>query len=139
MFADYFQIKLGETVVKGRRLSIKETRQLLDDFDTDKLTIEAALKVIKDRCTLANGGKFDPEEISPVEALKNTTLPVIFFHGESDDFVPCQMSRINYEACASRKKLVIIPGAGHGLSFPADQERYVAELREFFGPEASAD
>ena len=55
MFADYFQIKLGETVVKGRRLSIKETRQLLDDFDTDKLTIEAAL---------ANGGKFDPEELS---------------------------------------------------------------------------
>jgi hypothetical protein len=43
MFADFFQIKLGETVVKGRRLSIKETRQLLDDFDTDKLTIEAAL------------------------------------------------------------------------------------------------
>lgn len=64
MFADYFQIKLGETVVKGRRLSIKETRQLLDDFDTDKLTIEAALKVIKDRCTLADGSEFDPEELS---------------------------------------------------------------------------
>lgn len=64
MFADYFQIKLGETVVKGRRLSIKETRQLLDDFDTEKLTIEAALKVIKDRCTLENGQPFDPEELS---------------------------------------------------------------------------
>lgn len=64
MFADYFQIKLGETVVKGSRLSIKETRQLLTDFDLGKLTIEDSLKVINDRCTLANGEKFDPEELS---------------------------------------------------------------------------
>lgn len=82
-------------------------------------------------------GRFDPEEASPVEALKQAKVPVIFFHGEKDSLVPCSMSRTCYEACASRKKLVIIPGAEHGLSYPADPEGYISALKEFFGPEAS--
>ncbi len=84
-------------------------------------------------------GGFDLEEYSPMEAVKQCRVPVIFFHGESDDFVPCEMSHINYEACASRKMLVTIPGAGHGLSYPVAPERYLESLREFFGPEASAE
>ena len=82
-------------------------------------------------------GKFDLEEVSPVESLKNCTIPVIFFHGESDDFVPCRMSRINYDACASRKKLVTIPGAGHGLSYPVAPEAYLQALEEFFDNSAA--
>ena len=83
-------------------------------------------------------GGFDPEEYSPLEAVKSCRVPVIFFHGESDGYVPCDMSRVNFEACSSRKRLVTIPGAAHGLSYPADPERYLQELRDFFGPEASA-
>lgn len=82
-------------------------------------------------------GCFDLDETSPVEAMRRCTLPVIFFHGEADDFVPCDMSRENYEACTSRKKLVTIPGAGHGLSYAVEPERYLTELHDFFGPENS--
>ena len=64
-------------------------------------------------------------------------MPVIFYHGESDGFVPCYMSRELYDACVSRKRLVTIPSAGHGLAFPVDQEKYLAELLDFFGPEGS--
>jgi fermentation-respiration switch protein FrsA (DUF1100 family) len=79
-------------------------------------------------------GGFDPEERSPIESMKNTKLPVIFFHGDADDFVPCYMSEENFAACASEKKrLVITHGAGHGLCFPVDTESYLRELREFFG------
>jgi len=60
-----------------------------------------------------------------------------FLPWEDDDFVPCSMSRANFEACAARKKLVTIPGAGHGLSYAVQPQRYVQELRDFFGPEAS--
>ena len=84
-------------------------------------------------------GHFDPEELSSIEMVKKCSLPVIFYHGETDDFVPCRMSRELYEACLSRKKLVTIPGAGHGLSYPVAPEFYVKELREFFGKEASYD
>ena len=38
-------------------------------------------------------GHFDLEEYSPLEAMKTCKLPVIFLHGEADDFVPCDMSR----------------------------------------------
>lgn len=82
-------------------------------------------------------GHFDLEETSALEAMKKCTVPVIFFHGENDDFVPCQMSRMNYDACQSRKLLVTVPGAGHGLSYPVDPQGYLDSLRTFFGKEAS--
>ncbi len=78
-------------------------------------------------------GGFDIEKSRPIDAVRNCRVPVIFFHGEADDFVPCHMSRDNFEACASRKMLVTIPGAGHGLSYPADKERYLKALSDFFG------
>ena len=79
-------------------------------------------------------GHFDLEETPAVEAVTRCTVPVIFFHGESDDFVPCQMSVRNYEACSAQKKhLVTVPGAGHGLSYPVSPKRYLQEMREFFG------
>ncbi len=77
-------------------------------------------------------GHFDLEELSPVESLKNCKIPVLFFHGEGDDYVPCYMSQINYDVCPSRKKLVFIPGAGHGLSFPVAPDLYVKEMDDFF-------
>ncbi len=77
-------------------------------------------------------GHFDLEELTAVESLKNCKIPVLFFHGEADDYVPSYMSRRNYDSCSSRKKLVLIPGAGHGLSFPVDPERYVQEMADFF-------
>ena len=80
---------------------------------------------------------FDLEETSPLKAMKNCTLPVIFFHGEDDDFVPCHMSRDVFDACKSRKRLVTIPGAGHGLAYAVDPERYLSELADFFGPKGS--
>lgn len=77
-------------------------------------------------------GHFDLEETSPVEMMRRCTVPVIFFHGENDDYVPCYMSKINFDACPARKKLVTIPGAGHGLSYPVDPKTYLRELQEFF-------
>ena len=82
-------------------------------------------------------GHFDLEETSALEAMESCTVPVIFFHGENDDFVPCQMSRDVYAACHSRKLLVTVPGAGHGLSYPVAPAEYLDALRNFFGPEGS--
>lgn len=82
-------------------------------------------------------GHFDLEAHSAVEAVKHATVPVIFFHGDGDDYVPCEMSRINYDACTAKKKLVIVPRAGHGLSYPVAPDTYLNALREFFGEEAS--
>ena len=82
-------------------------------------------------------GHFDPEETSPLEAMGRCKKPVIFFHGEADDFVPCFMSREVYEACPTKKHIFVVPGADHGLSYAVAPEEYLRQLREFFGPEAS--
>ena len=80
-------------------------------------------------------GGFDLEAGSALESVKHATVPIIFYHGDADDFVPCYMSKENYDACASRKALVIIPNAGHGLSYPVDKQVYLQTLDDFFGPE----
>ena len=82
-------------------------------------------------------GHFNPEETSPVAALKKAKVPVIFYHGDADDLVPCYMSNLCYDACASRKQLVVIPGAGHGLSYAVEPEKYLQTLGDFFGKDAS--
>ena len=77
-------------------------------------------------------GHFDLEEYSPLEAMKTCKVPVIFFHGENDDYVPCYMSREVYDACTTPKKLVTIPGAGHGLVYLVDNQKYFQSVVEFF-------
>ncbi len=78
-------------------------------------------------------GHFDLEELTAVESVRNCKIPVLFFHGEEDDYVPSFMSRINYDACGcENKRLIIVPGAGHGLSFPLDQDGYIAQMKQFF-------
>lgn len=75
-------------------------------------------------------GKIDIEEASPIEAMKICKIPVIFVHGETDNYVPCDMSRENYEACVAPKKLITVPGAGHGLCYMVDREGYLRDVRE---------
>jgi len=79
-------------------------------------------------------GKFDPEETSPIESVKHSRLPILFFHGDADDFVPHEMSLQNYEACTTKKRMVSVPNAAHGLCFPIDEEAYLREMRDFFDP-----
>lgn len=79
---------------------------------------------------------FDLEADSPIEAAARCKVPVIFYHGDKDAFVPWDMSRRNFEACSARKAFITIPGAGHGLAYGVEPERYLQTLREFF-PEES--
>ena len=77
-------------------------------------------------------GHFDVDETSPIEAVKNCKVPIIFYHGDSDDFVPCAMSKAVYDACPAPKRLVVTSGAGHGLCYLIDPETYLTELAGFF-------
>lgn len=76
-------------------------------------------------------GGFDVESASAKEALKHCKVPVLLIHGEADDFVPCEMSKANYEACGSEKELFLVPGAGHGMSYMTDTEGYVERFKGF--------
>ena len=65
-------------------------------------------------------------------AARNTDIPCLFIHGGDDDFVPVRMSIENFYACQAPKELLIVPGAGHGLSYLVDPVRYRERVLAFF-------
>ncbi len=77
-------------------------------------------------------GGFKIKEFDTTAVLSSgASVPYLFIHGDSDDFVPVICSERNFDACQSEKQLVIIQGAGHGKSFIYDEEKYMSELEEF--------
>lgn len=80
-------------------------------------------------------GGFNIDELSPVEAVKNSRVPIVFIHGDTDAFVPYEMSVENYNACSSKKRLVTVKNAGHGLAYAVDPELYLREITDFFEEE----
>lgn len=82
------------------------------------------------------GGKlfsgFDLASATVTDALAHCDIPVLLIHGGDDRFVPCDMGRENYAHCASpNKHLLIVPGAGHGLSYMLDKKAYLNALESF--------
>lgn len=76
-------------------------------------------------------GHFDLKESSAVQAVANTNIPILLLHGEDDRFVPCDMSREIFAACAGDKNLITFPNAGHGLSYIVDTETYSEAVSRF--------
>ena len=76
-------------------------------------------------------GHFDLKESSAVQAVGNTTIPVLLLHGEDDRFVPCDMSWNIFDACTGGKTRITFPSAGHGLSYIVDTERYSEAVSQF--------
>lgn len=72
------------------------------------------------------------EEYSTLDAMRACTVPVLFVHGTEDKFVPIEMTYENYKACSAPKRLVVVPGAEHGMSYFTDPKRYESALREFW-------
>lgn len=73
-----------------------------------------------------------PAKNSALVALAGCRVPVLFVHGTADRFVPVEMTYENYLACAAPKRLLIVPGAGHGRSYLVDREGYEAAVRAFW-------
>ena len=76
-------------------------------------------------------GGFGLDDATATDALKNAKVPVLFIHGEEDDFVPYNMGAGNFESCSSEKYMLSVPEAGHGLSFFYDKEGYIKTVKEF--------
>lgn len=72
------------------------------------------------------------KEYSVPEAMKHCTVPVLFIHGKADTFVPYEMTVRNYEVCRAWKKLLLVEGADHCMSFLKDREAYKEALKELF-------
>ena len=72
------------------------------------------------------------DSYSTVEALSNCEIPVLFIHGTDDNFVPIEMTYENYKACVSEKRLFVVPGAEHGMSYLVDKNGYETAVKQFW-------
>ncbi len=76
--------------------------------------------------------RMSSEEYSATDALKRTKIPVLFVHGTDDRFVPVEMTYENYKACTSPKRLLIVPGADHAMSYYVNPHEYEKAVLEFW-------
>ena len=75
---------------------------------------------------------WDFHEASALEQVRKSTLPMMFIHGDADDFVPTEMVYPLYEAKQQGdKELWIVPGAAHALSYRDHREEYTERVKNF--------
>ncbi len=75
-------------------------------------------------------GGFD-YSYSAEQALSKTNIPILFIHGDEDDFVPSYMTEQNFDACVSKKKKIIVKNATHGFSFLVEPDTVKGALESF--------
>lgn len=71
-------------------------------------------------------------EASSAKQLEKCTIPMLFIHGDADDFVPIDHLWINYKAKKhGYKEYWVAPGAVHANSFQKYPEEYKARVADF--------
>ncbi|MGI1740046.1 alpha/beta hydrolase [Streptococcus uberis] len=74
---------------------------------------------------------FTYKEASSVKQLQKNQLPVLFIHGDKDDFVPTRMVYDNYKATKGPKELLIIKGAKHAEAYKVNMKAYQEKIKDF--------
>lgn len=70
--------------------------------------------------------------VSPEDAVKRISAPILFIHGSKDDFIPPEMGeRLAALKMSGTKKLYIAPNAGHAESYWKNQKDYVDVVSQF--------
>lgn len=70
-------------------------------------------------------------EASTLEQVAKSKTPILFIHGDEDDFVPYYMMEELYNATSSEKEMLTIKNAGHAKSSEIDPETYWTTVHEF--------
>ncbi|MCD7796885.1 MAG: alpha/beta hydrolase [Clostridiales bacterium] len=65
--------------------------------------------------------------------VKNTKVPILFIHGDKDDFVPFEMVYELYNICPENKRTIkVIHNATHANSAVVDEKEYFDALTDFY-------
>ncbi len=84
-----------------------------------------AINEINKRCA-----GYDLAETDVRNSVKCAKAPMLFIHGDADDFVPTKMGEELYSLCGSEKELLLIKGAKHAESVVVDPDSYYSKLDE---------
>lgn len=71
------------------------------------------------------------KDMRPVDALNDNEIPILFIHGEDDDFILPKNSEVMAERTKGMSEIHIIPGAGHAESVLKEPELYESIVKVF--------
>lgn len=80
-------------------------------------------------CNMKYGWNF--KEASPLNSVSRCTRPMLFIHGDADDFVPFSMMQPLYDAKPEPKEFWVAPGSAHANAYRDHPEEYTAVVRQF--------
>jgi pimeloyl-ACP methyl ester carboxylesterase len=80
-------------------------------------------------------GRFLVDAVSPLQAARTITAPVLLIHGAEDKETPPAHSQRIFEALTGPRRLMLVPGAGHNQSLYGpgvwgEIERWIEEALE---------
>lgn len=76
--------------------------------------------------------ELDLKSVDATQKLKLSKVPILFIHGDKDDFVPTQMVyNLSAQIPETRRKIYIAKDAGHVMSYAVDPKRYEREIVDF--------
>lgn len=83
------------------------------------------------RLMLMLRGGYDLKKASPIEAVKKSSTPTLFIHGDEDAMISVHMSEKLHKAAACDNTLMIIEGAGHAQTQVKDPNGFNGAIREY--------
>lgn len=70
-------------------------------------------------------------EASALKEVEKTSVPILYIHGESDTFVPTELTKDLYRHTSSDAELYLVPNANHGESIALDEDKYNMKIDQF--------
>lgn len=76
-------------------------------------------------------GGYNLKDASAVNAVKKSSTPTLFIHGEADAMIPAAMTKTLYEEAVCPKELLLVEGAGHAQAQDKDPDTYYGTIKMF--------
>lgn len=77
------------------------------------------------------------KDVDSSKEIAKSNIPILFIHGENDDFVPLWMTMKNYSRCKADKELFIVKGSEHAESHYIDKNGYEKRVLAFIDKHSS--
>lgn len=81
-------------------------------------------------CTKLRHGVYY-HQMRPIDSLRENRIPILFIHGEKDDFILPAHSQAMHQATQGYSEVHLIPGATHAASVLTDPEGYRTIVESF--------
>ena len=93
------------------------------------INIFAIIKLASIICKIRVGWEFN--DVSPITTLAKVEIPILFIHGEDDDYVPTYMCKQMYTVAIGYKDIYIATKAGHAQAYWNNKDEYTKRVYRF--------